>query len=102
MQTEASQSVVPGTRHKCYLCSRTYERHDHLSRHLKSHDNERNYKCSDCGKGFNRADLLNRHRAAHAKTSTDEVFRKRTPRACEACKSMQLVGGVEGCDVPIE
>ncbi|KAF2214206.1 hypothetical protein CERZMDRAFT_66334 [Cercospora zeae-maydis SCOH1-5] len=72
-------------RHKCYLCSRTYERHDHLSRHLKSHDNERAYKCLECGKGFNRADLLNRHRAAHGKSSAGDVFRKRTPRACEAC-----------------
>ncbi|KAM3422133.1 hypothetical protein BST61_g2504 [Cercospora zeina] len=72
-------------RHKCPRCNRTYERHDHLSRHLKSHDNERAYKCADCGKGFNRADLLNRHRAAHGKTAAGDVFRKRTPRACEAC-----------------
>ncbi|KAK4496952.1 hypothetical protein PRZ48_011401 [Zasmidium cellare] len=80
-----SQSRTAGTRHQCYLCHRSYERQDHLSRHLKSHDNERSYRCSDCGKGFNRADLLNRHRAAHAKSSAGEVFRKRTPRACEAC-----------------
>lgn len=82
---EASQTSSGDTRHKCYLCSRTYERHDHLSRHLKSHDNERAYKCNECGKGFNRADLLNRHRAAHAKSTAGDVFRKRTPRACEAC-----------------
>lgn len=82
---EAPQTSSGDTRHKCYLCSRTYERHDHLSRHLKSHDNERAYKCNECGKGFNRADLLNRHRAAHAKTTAGDVFRKRTPRACEAC-----------------
>ena len=42
-------------RHKCFLCSRTYERQDHLSRHLKSHENERSHRCPDCGKGFNRA-----------------------------------------------
>ncbi|RMY45514.1 hypothetical protein D0865_09862 [Hortaea werneckii] len=71
-------------RHKCFLCSRTYERQDHLSRHLKSHENERSHRCPDCGKGFNRADLLNRHRAAHWKTD-NEPLRKRTGRACEAC-----------------
>ncbi|CAK4034249.1 Zinc finger [Lecanosticta acicola] len=81
-QSPASTDV---TRHRCYLCSRSYERYDHLSRHLKSHDNERSHRCEDCGKGFNRADLLNRHRAAHAKNSTGDVSRRRTPRACEAC-----------------
>lgn len=85
MQTGTQEQSPKDTRHKCYLCSRTYERHDHLSRHLKSHDNQRSYKCDICQKGFNRADLLNRHKASHTKTSTDEVFRKRTPRACEAC-----------------
>jgi len=45
-------------RHRCYLCSRTYERADHLSRHLRSHENERTYRCPDCGKGFNRAWVL--------------------------------------------
>lgn len=85
-QTQQPEQSSPSeSRHRCYLCSRTYERHDHLSRHLKSHDNERAYRCTECGKGFNRADLLNRHRAAHSKTSAGDVFRKRTPRACEAC-----------------
>ncbi|KAI6838071.1 hypothetical protein KC332_g6773 [Hortaea werneckii] len=82
---EAGQSPSEvAARHKCFLCSRTYERQDHLSRHLKSHENERSHRCPDCGKGFNRADLLNRHRAAHWKTDS-EPLRKRTGRACEAC-----------------
>ncbi|KAK5113557.1 hypothetical protein LTR62_003426 [Meristemomyces frigidus] len=72
------------SRNQCYLCSRTYERPDHLSRHLKSHENERSYRCSECGKGFNRADLLNRHKAAHMK-SVNDALRKRTGRACAAC-----------------
>jgi DNA-directed RNA polymerase subunit RPC12/RpoP len=81
---ETGQDEGSVTRHQCFLCSRTYERADHLSRHLKSHENERSYRCTECGKGFNRADLLNRHRAAHAK-SASEVLRKRTGRACAAC-----------------
>ena len=70
MKTSTTPSNVGDstqTRYRCYLCSRIYERQDHLSRDLKSHDNERNYRCPDCGTGFNRADLLNRHRAAHSK-----------------------------------
>lgn len=55
--TEAApeENSSPNDRHQCYLCSRTYERADHLTRHLKSHDNERTYRCPECGKGFNRA-----------------------------------------------
>lgn len=73
------------SRFRCYICSRTYERQDHLSRHLRSHENERSYKCPECGKGFNRADLLNRHRAAHSKNGSAESYRRRTGKACEAC-----------------
>ncbi|KAK5129998.1 hypothetical protein LTR08_002553 [Meristemomyces frigidus] len=76
--------ATANTGHRCYICSRSYERPDHLSRHLKSHDNERSYQCPDCDKGFNRADLLNRHRTAHVKNA-GETFRRRTGRACEAC-----------------
>lgn len=67
-------------------CDRTYERQDHLSRHIKSlHENERAYKCVTCGKGFNRADLLNRHRAAHSKHGITETLRRRTGKACQCC-----------------
>ena len=67
-------------------CHRTYERQDHLSRHVKSlHENERAHKCADCGKGFNRADLLNRHRAAHSKNGITETLRRRTGKACQSC-----------------
>ena len=68
----------------CGICSRTYRRQDHLSRHIKSHRNERNLKCPDCGKGFNRVDLLNRHHAGHSKNLT-QTYRQRTAKACESC-----------------
>lgn len=82
LQTGPDEAV--NTRHRCFSCDRTYERQDHLVRHLKSHDNARGHRCPDCGKGFNRADLLNRHRSNHAKNA-GETFRRRTGRACEAC-----------------
>ncbi|KAK6443024.1 hypothetical protein LTR95_000738 [Oleoguttula sp. CCFEE 5521] len=104
-QESATEQTPAKPRHRCFLCDRTYERHDHLNRHLKTQldDNERAYRCPDCGKGFNRAyvtciflryrsstdiidsDLLNRHRAAHAKVNQGEPMRKRIEKACEAC-----------------
>lgn len=69
---------------KCDICARTYRRHDHLARHVRSHKNERSYKCPDCGKGFNRADLLNRHHAGHSNDLT-QTYRRRTGKACESC-----------------
>ncbi|EGP86301.1 uncharacterized protein MYCGRDRAFT_44411, partial [Zymoseptoria tritici IPO323] len=45
----------------CQLCHRTYERVDHLNRHLDGHRNERSFKCSKCPRSFNRRDLLLRH-----------------------------------------
>ncbi|KAK8207429.1 hypothetical protein IWZ01DRAFT_509914 [Phyllosticta capitalensis] len=40
--------------HFCPHCNRSYERADHLSRHVTSHQNSRIFKCSECSKGFNR------------------------------------------------
>jgi uncharacterized Zn-finger protein len=39
----------------CYICKRVYERADHLTRHMRSHENARPYSCSRCPKRFNRA-----------------------------------------------
>lgn len=85
MQPAEPRGAPEQGRWQCYLCSRTYERQDHLSRHLKSHDNERNHRCPDCGKGYNRADLLNRHRAAHVRDGGQGIVRRRTEKACKAC-----------------
>jgi hypothetical protein len=82
-----------GTQHRapyrCHLCNRTYERADHLNRHLKSHENARPHKCSRCTKSFNRADLLNRHEASHDRHADNErpqIERgERVAAACPAC-----------------
>lgn len=39
----------------CHICQRVYERADHLTRHLRSHENARPYQCTRCDKRFNRA-----------------------------------------------
>ncbi|KAL2066177.1 hypothetical protein VTL71DRAFT_2248, partial [Oculimacula yallundae] len=74
--------------HQCRICHRTYERADHLNRHLKSHENARPYQCSQCQKSFNRVDLLNRHVATHERSSvggTGKPLIRRTDRAGQAC-----------------
>lgn len=80
----------------CDLCYRTYERGDHLSRHLLSHENARSFQCSHCSKRFNRADLLSRHVASHERHSKGPTPQDRRPlirrmdrasAACVACAS---------------
>ena len=44
--------------HVCHICKRIYERADHLLRHLRSHENARQYQCSRCPKRFNRASVF--------------------------------------------
>ncbi|KAK8064725.1 hypothetical protein PG994_007363 [Apiospora phragmitis] len=73
--------------HVCHICKRVYERADHLTRHLRSHENARPYQCSRCPKRFNRADLLTRHETTHDRDDQAQgrpVIR-RSDRAAEAC-----------------
>ncbi|KAH9889249.1 hypothetical protein F4778DRAFT_773430 [Xylariomycetidae sp. FL2044] len=73
--------------HVCHICRRVYERADHLTRHLRSHENARPYQCSRCPKRFNRADLLTRHETTHDRDDGGKgrpVIR-RSDRAAEAC-----------------
>lgn len=45
----------PSSPHTCHVCKRVYDRADHLTRHLRSHENARPYQCTRCPKRFNRA-----------------------------------------------
>ncbi|OIW30850.1 hypothetical protein CONLIGDRAFT_660800 [Coniochaeta ligniaria NRRL 30616] len=71
----------------CYICRRVYERADHLTRHMRSHENARPYACTRCPKRFNRADLLTRHEATHDRDTDGKTrtFIRRSDRAAEAC-----------------
>lgn len=96
----------------CHICQRVYERADHLTRHLRSHENARPYQCTRCNKGFNRAyetfipkalfskrtgsanvnicdsDLLTRHSATHDRDDgKSRPFIKRSDRATQACEA---------------
>ncbi|KAH9218661.1 hypothetical protein DL95DRAFT_434210 [Leptodontidium sp. 2 PMI_412] len=92
-RSQAAQSPRSGSKsgstpsgYQCRICHRTYERADHLNRHLKSHENARPYQCSQCQKSFNRVDLLNRHVATHERPSIGgKPIIRRTDRAGQAC-----------------
>ncbi|KAH6099556.1 hypothetical protein HBI69_229430 [Parastagonospora nodorum] len=74
---------------QCQVCHRTYDRIDHLNRHLDSHRNERSFRCKGCPAAFNRRDLLLRHRTTHAKNAAEgQVCTNRSvERATKACNS---------------
>jgi len=54
-------SSLATSSHVCHICKRVYERADHLTRHLRSHENARPYQCSRCPKRFNRAYVYSKH-----------------------------------------
>jgi hypothetical protein len=56
--SSSSAGTASKSNHVCYLCKRVYERADHLTRHMRSHENTRPYACSRCPKRFNRAYVL--------------------------------------------
>ncbi|KAH8729611.1 hypothetical protein BGZ61DRAFT_515638 [Ilyonectria robusta] len=82
-----SDASLSSPSHVCHICRRVYERADHLTRHLRSHENARPYQCSRCPKRFNRADLLTRHETTHDRDgiAKDRPFIRRSDRAAEAC-----------------
>ncbi|KAK5778580.1 hypothetical protein RI543_004248 [Arxiozyma heterogenica] len=45
----------------CNVCIRAFSRQEHLTRHERSHTNERPYECGMCDRNFTRRDLLLRH-----------------------------------------
>ncbi|KAK3500725.1 hypothetical protein B0T13DRAFT_228602 [Neurospora crassa] len=82
-----SSAPAPTSNHVCQICKRVYERADHLTRHLRSHENARQYQCTRCPKRFNRADLLTRHETTHDRDNDGKgrAIIRRSDRAAEAC-----------------
>ncbi|KAL4931835.1 C2H2-type zinc finger protein [Aspergillus undulatus] len=83
----------PASPHQCPQCDRTYERPDHLARHLDSHRDERTFQCTICHRGFNRRDVLQRHLLVHANGTS---ISKQHGRAMEACG--QCAAAKASCD----
>ncbi|KAJ9596020.1 hypothetical protein L9F63_012753, partial [Diploptera punctata] len=50
---------------KCSICSKTFNRKDHLNIHLRSHNNYKPFTCSFCSKSFTGKSNLNVHLRLH-------------------------------------
>lgn len=58
----------------CGVCSKTFKRNEHLSRHSIIHSGLKAQVCTECGKGFYRSDHLRKHLMGH------RFQRQRTPK----------------------
>jgi Zinc finger, C2H2 type len=93
--------------YQCNTCKKTYNRADHLIRHVRSHTHEKPYVCEICGKGFARPDLLKRHASGHEEeekspaegsaskkrkiaASSSASQSSRVTQACKACACSKL------------
>ncbi|KAK3693780.1 hypothetical protein B0T22DRAFT_450768 [Podospora appendiculata] len=90
LSSSTTSKNVAVASHVCHQCRRVYERADHLTRHIRSHENARQYQCSRCPKRFNRADLLTRHESTHDREIEGggrTIIRRndRTSAACANC-----------------
>lgn len=70
--------------HMCNYCSYTSSKRYLLSRHMKSHSEERPYKCSVCERGFKTYASLQNHVNTHTGTK---------PHACKFCTSCFTTSG---------
>jgi len=56
-----------GKKYSCDRCDKAFVRPAELSRHIRTHTNERPFKCATCGQKFKRMDHLKSHETKHTK-----------------------------------
>ncbi|GIY74737.1 hypothetical protein CEXT_705161 [Caerostris extrusa] len=62
--------------YKCNFCAKSYANKSHLSRHVRTHIDDKPYKCTECGKCF----YTNSKLRVHSRTHTGEK-----PYSCGEC-----------------
>ncbi|KAK6627614.1 hypothetical protein RUM44_010092 [Polyplax serrata] len=82
VSTKKSQTV--STTHMCNYCNYTSPKRYLLSRHMKSHSEERPHKCSVCERGFKTLASLQNHVNTHTGTK---------PHHCKFCESAFTTSG---------
>lgn len=80
----AKKSQVASQIHMCNYCNYTSPKRYLLSRHMKSHSEERPYKCSVCERGFKTLASLQNHVNTHTGTK---------PHTCKYCDSCFTTSG---------
>lgn len=80
----AKKSQVSLAMHMCNYCNYTSPKRYLLSRHMKSHSEERPYKCSVCERGFKTLASLQNHVNTHTGTK---------PHMCKFCDSCFTTSG---------
>ncbi|SJL10103.1 uncharacterized protein ARMOST_13485 [Armillaria ostoyae] len=72
---------------QCSLCSASFTRSTHLSRHLHTHTSERAHRCIACFAEFSRSDVLNRHikTCKAINNQIAETVRHSRQKSCQAC-----------------
>ncbi|CAG8015200.1 unnamed protein product [Penicillium nalgiovense] len=82
---------------RCEHCGITFQRREHLNRHVRCHLQLRPFTCQNCGKSFSRQDTLKRHTVVHGQQHN--ALSKRGLKACSECtRSKQRCSGTVPCD----
>jgi uncharacterized Zn-finger protein len=74
-----SRDQTKGSRKPCPQCPLTFQRREHLERHMRVHTGIKPYTCETCSRSFSRQDALNRHSKIHNKIPKEEEPKKYRP-----------------------
>jgi len=84
MLPKRASQLVANTAHMCNYCNYTTPKRYLLSRHMKSHSEDRPHKCSVCERGFKTLASLQNHVNTHTGTK---------PHKCKYCEASFTTSG---------